>query len=401
MATIKLTIDKRRVYTDNRHPVIFRITSNTKTTSIDANVKLLAKEWDSSKRKVNKTHLNFKNLNIHLHNKLLEFEKRLLEFASKTNDLTVSELKELIVNGGSPDQINFEQFALKEIKSLREQDRYGNAQSYETALNRFIKYAGKNITLDKIDYSLICGFDSQLLKEGLVRNSVSVYMRELRALLNIAIKKKLMDRSLYPFNDYKIKTEKTVSRAITKSDIQKIKNLELEEGSELWHSRNIFFLIFNLIGISFTDLALLKQSSIQRERVVYKRRKGGKIYSIKINDEAKRLFSIYKKEDSKYLISHFRLDNTLKSEEKEEIALRLQTCNKFLKRLGEKLEFQIPLTTYVARYSWANIAKSLGYSKDLISEALGHSYGNQITGIYLDNYGSEVIDEMNEKVTGS
>ena len=79
----------------------------------------------------------------------------------------------------------------------------------------------------------------------------------------------------------------------------------------------------------------------------------------------------------------------------------MQTCNKFLKRIGTALEFQISLTTYVARYSWANIAKTLGYSKDLISEALGHSYGNQITGIYLDDYGSEVIDEMNEKVTSA
>ena len=56
------------------------------------------------------------------------------------------------------------------------------------------------------------------------------------------------------------------------------------------------------------------------------------------------------------------------------------------------------LTTYYARYSWANIARKLGYSKDLIAEALGHEYGNRVTGIYLDNYDLEVIDEMNEKV---
>lgn len=97
---------------------------------------------------------------------------------------------------------------------------------------------------------------------------MSVYMRELRALLNIAIKKKLMDRIEVFIHSMiiKIKTEKTVSRAITKSDIQKIKNLELDEGSELWHSRNIFFLIFNLIGISFTDLALLKQIIFHSKR---------------------------------------------------------------------------------------------------------------------------------------
>ena len=61
----------------------------------------------------------------------------------------------------------------------------------------------------------------------------------------------------------------------------------------------------------------------------------------------------------------------------------------------------ITLTTYVSRYSWSNIAKSIGYSKDLIAEALGHEYGNQVTGIYLDNYGNEIIDKVNEAVTNS
>jgi len=58
------------------------------------------------------------------------------------------------------------------------------------------------------------------------------------------------------------------------------------------------------------------------------------------------------------------------------------------------------VSTYYARYSWANIARHLGYSKDLIAEALGHEYGNRVTGIYLDEYGNEVIDGANERVTG-
>lgn len=33
-----------------------------------------------------------------------------------------------------------------------------------------------------------------------------------------------------------------------------------------------------------------------------------------------------------------------------------------------------------------------------IAEALGHEYGNKVTGIYLDNYDLEVIDEMNDKL---
>ena len=54
------------------------------------------------------------------------------------------------------------------------------------------------------------------------------------------------------------------------------------------------------------------------------------------------------------------------------------------------------LTTYVFRYSYANVAKQLGYSKDLIAEALGHEYGNSVTGIYLEQFDLKVVDNMNQ-----
>jgi integrase len=59
------------------------------------------------------------------------------------------------------------------------------------------------------------------------------------------------------------------------------------------------------------------------------------------------------------------------------------------------------ITTYVFRYTYANIAKQLGYSKDLIAEALGHEYGNKITGIYLEHFDQSIIDEMNLCVCNS
>ena len=60
-----------------------------------------------------------------------------------------------------------------------------------------------------------------------------------------------------------------------------------------------------------------------------------------------------------------------------------------------------PLSTYVFRYSYANILKQQGYSKDLIAEALGHEYGNSVTGIYLEQFDNDVIDEMNQRVVNA
>jgi integrase/recombinase XerD len=399
MATLKLTMDTRRYSGLNKYPIIIRLTHQTKSTSITTDVKVVVEEWDSSKGRITKVHPNHKELNLKLNNRVLELEKKILQLDSKVDELNTSELKNVLLNINKLSKITFYEFATKEIQNLRDQERFGNASVYETAVNRFVGFTGKAITLDKINYNVIYDFDTKLIKEGLCRNTIAIYMREIRALLNQAIKKGMVDRKNYPFHDFKIKTEKTVNRAIKKIDLVKIKQIPLGENTVIWHSRNIFFLIYNLIGISIIDLVLLKPESIQQGRIVYRRRKTGKMYSIKITAEAQNILNIYKKEDSKYLISYFNFDEVSKSEVREQTGLRIKTCNYYLKKLGKLCDLPIPLTTYVARYTWANVSKSLGYPKDQIAEALGHEYGNRITGIYLDNYGNEVIDEMNKKVT--
>ncbi len=398
MATLKLTIDGARSYADGRVRVIYRLTQNDQTTRIGSGVKVLKEDWDPLKCRINKTHPKSKELNLLLSTRLLELEKKLL-LMTFTDDLTITELRDALLSNGENTKVLFTDFTKKEIKSLRDKGRFGNAQSYETALNRLIKFAGEDLCVDMISYTLLKDFDTQLIVEGLSRNTVAVYMREIRALMNIAIRKKIIEPNLYPFNSYKIKTEKTVSRAVTIKDLRKLQEAALEENTTMWHSRNIFFLIFNLIGISFIDLALLKKSSIQQGRIVYRRRKTGKIYSIKITAEAERIMNLYKDENNDYLISYLSIGETEKAEEREAIGLKLKTCNKYLKKLGKQMELPIPLTTYVARYSWANVAKSLGYPKDQIAEALGHEYGNRITGIYLDDYGNDVIDAVNKHVS--
>lgn len=54
------------------------------------------------------------------------------------------------------------------------------------------------------------------------------------------------------------------------------------------------------------------------------------------------------------------------------------------------------LTSYVFRYSYANLAKQMGYSKDIIAEALGYKYRIAVTGIYLEQFDQEIVDRMNQ-----
>jgi len=254
MATLKLTIDKRRSYDDGRYPIVFRLTSLQQSTSIKTDVKLRLKEWDSTKNKVTKVHPDHTSLNLHLKNRLLELERKLLDITFQSADAKVGELKETLLGEKKQQNLSFKEFAENEIQILKDQERFGNANCYQSAVNRLLKFIGGDITIDKITYSLIVDFDAHLIKQGICKNTVAIQMRELRALINKAIHKGLLDRNKYPFAGYKIRTEKTVSRAITIADMQKLHKEVLVPNTGMWHSRNIFFLIFNLIGISFIDL---------------------------------------------------------------------------------------------------------------------------------------------------
>lgn len=55
----------------------------------------------------------------------------------------------------------------------------------------------------------------------------------------------------------------------------------------------------------------------------------------------------------------------------------------------------MPLTTYIARHSWASIAKSKNVPVNVISDALGHD-SIATTQIYLATIDASTIDKANE-----
>jgi integrase/recombinase XerD len=399
MATLKLTIDKRFLNKDKRYPIVIRITSEGKSATIPTKVNVTETEWDNESRRVLNTHTNHKKLNLVLQKKLVELETKLLELRLSGISADVVQLKAELIGKPKSNGHNLKTFAEAEIKLLKEQGRFGNAQAYQSAINKFLEYTGNSIRFEEVTYNLLTDFETALLKSGLKKNSIAMYMRELRAIYNKAILKGLVAESKYPFKNFRIKLDKTPSRAVTKADLEKIRQLDLIPNSPAWHARNVFFLIFNLIGISLVDLVFLERKNVINDRIIYTRRKTGKLYSIKLTKEAKALLKIYSTDTCYYLSNIIGEAEIPKSKQNYHVNLLTKRLNNALKKMGETAKIPVPITTYVARYSWANIAKSLGYSKDLIAEALGHEYGNRVTGIYLDNYGNEVIDEVNNNVT--
>lgn len=68
-----------------------------------------------------------------------------------------------------------------------------------------------------------------------------------------------------------------------------------------------------------------------------------------------------------------------------------------LKQIGRELDLPIPLTMYVARHSWASIARDKQISLAVISEGLGHD-NERTTQIYLSTIDTMTLDAANRKV---
>ncbi len=401
MVYYKLILDTRRKRTDNIYPVVIRITFNRTHSTITTGVRLKEQHWDSVSQLVNKNNQNFQTINKSISETYLKVQRAILKL-HESNEFSFDslrlELSDKPIVKLKP--ITFQQFSNQLIRELHQINKTGNALIYQTASNRLQNYANNdNLTFNDINYTFLEGFKRQLITENVKQNSISNYLRTIRAIYNRAIKAKIIDRAHYPFTEVTIKTERTAKRAVLINDIQKLYNLQLKENSREWHARNYFFLSFSLIGISFSDMAYLKPSNIVQGRLVYRRRKTHKEYSIKLTSTAQDIINRYQGKNEKYII-HILPGNIIEDSliAKRYIRQWIKTTNKWMNKLGEECGLTELLTTYVARHTWATTAKRMGFSNELIAEAMGHEYGNKITNIYLDNFEQSVIDELNEKV---
>ena len=71
--------------------------------------------------------------------------------------------------------------------------------------------------------------------------------------------------------------------------------------------------------------------------------------------------------------------------------------NRKLKKIAARAGLTTPLTMYVARQSWASIAKTKNISIGIISEAMGHD-SETTTQIYLSSIQTNQIDNANRNI---
>lgn len=416
MATsIYLKLNEKRKRKDNSYPIVFEIIHNRKNTQISTGFAVLKTNWNMKNNLVKKDCITVpysKIVNQKLHERLGEMMKIIAESNPATlNSMSVTDLKGLL-HSLKKRNISFVDYANNLIKSLKKEDKINSARLFQETLNFLIKATKhKALPFSMINVKMLNRLETTYMKvPNNHYNGLSVHLRCIRNIYNKAISDNIVPESTYPFrrsshdkDKYKIKTEKTKKRAISKDLI-----IELEEFAQNTENQilkkhiKIFLFSFYMRGMNFTDIAKLKKSSVINDTYLqFRRSKTKREFVIKIGEKAWNIlhyFEFSNKLNSDYLfpiIKHETSELVTK-----DIRNGTQNTNKYLKQISRELKLSINLTTYVSRHSWATIADKAGIDRHIISKGLGHA-DLQTTNIYIDDIVSnDDLLEADDIITG-
>lgn len=275
-----------------------------------------------------------------------------------------------------------------------QQNKLRLAETYQSALNSFCLYINKvEILMEDIDSKMIEGYESYLKQKKLTLNTISFYMRILRAIYNRAVKSGVIaDKK--PFDHVFTTMTKTAKRAIPIQIIQKIAQAHITNKNEAL-ARDLFLFSFYTRGMSFVDIAYLKKTDLNNTYLIYKRKKTGQELKIAWRKEMQELVDRNSSKDGIHLLGI--LDENSKKSLRFQYHYTQCIINTALKRLGKQLNLETNLTMYVARHSWATIARKKNIPLSVICDGMGHN-SEKTTQIYLQSVDAEAIDRCNDKL---
>lgn len=382
---------------DGTFPIKVRITKDRKSVMVNVGFSVAPEDWQNER--VAKRAVNAVQKNAMLNRWIGEIDGVLLDYErnGKLQKMTLTEIVgivETIVKGESKKAKRLDFASVLNEFLERKNFRASTRELYESTCAKVQEYE-KGLTFEHITARWLEGFDAWLAKGGMKINSRGIHMRNIRAVVNYAIDEEYT--SNYAFRKFQIKKEETEKRSLTIEQLRELMNYPLEEYQEIY--RDMFMLMFYMVGVNAIDLFSAKKEQVQNGRLVYKRAKTGTLYSILIQPEAKEIIDRYKGKGD-YLLSV--MDNYANYKD------FLHRMNWNLRRIGyterkgrggkKIITSAYPdISSYWSRHTWATIAAELDVPIEVISHALGHKIGSDVTAIYV-KFNRMKVDEANRKV---
>ncbi|REL24225.1 site-specific integrase [Rhodohalobacter sp. SW132] len=402
MAQISATLAKHKKNKNGHCPIYLRISDSRSTKYISIKESISESHWNDNKSNVRKSHPREDDLNNLIQQKLSILQSIITRLKTKGQPCTSLIIKKSYNEYHQPTNQenevsgNFFAFSDKTIENLEKRQKFFTHRRYKSVFKKLKAYCNNKLPYDQLTVGFLREYETHLIQEYKNSpNTVKSNFNVIRAILYKAIDEDEFPQEKNPF--FKFSPAKGYSdsnKKLSLEEIQKIENLELEKGSLLCNTRNYFLFSFYSAGIRFSDIAKMKIDNIKDGRLVYKMSKTGTTKNIKLMPQALKILDQYPK-DNPYGFLFPVLD--IKKDLSDTMVLhgnissKNALINKYLKKIASLAEIQTKISFHMARHSFADLARTQGWSIYDISKALGHK-NIKVTERYLKKFDTEGLD---------
>ena len=399
MASIKVKFRPSAI-ADKEGTIYYQILHDRKPRQLLTKYKIFPSEWNEKRSMIIATEENERRAFIISIRELIRWDiERLKKIHHKLDATGLTYTADDIINEFNRCRHDYSLFNFMEsiIIKLKQNGKFRTSETYRSTLNSFKTFRqGEDIMLDCLTSKIMEDYEAWQRKRGLTPNTISFYTRILRATYNRAVDDGIIENH-NPFRHVYTGVDKTVKRALPLHTIKRIKSLDLSLNPVLDLARDMFIMSFYLRGMSFIDMAFLKNTDLKNAYITYRRRKTGQQLTIEWTKEMQLILDKYPKNQSDYLLPIICKSNTNEWYAYRNVGYNI---NHNLKIIANMLDITIPLTLYVARHSWASIAKAKGIPLSVISKGMGHD-NETTTQIYLDSIDNSTVYKANNLIISS
>lgn len=392
MATVQVKFRKSTLPA-GRGSIYYQVAHRGRIQRIRTPIRLTAEEWESARRALTDSAPR-SIVQFRIDRDVAELRRLAQRLERSDAEFDVAEVARCFRQ--PPHEPTILAFMRREIELLQHGRRYGTARNYRRAMNSLAVYLeGEDLPFRALTESLVGEYCANLERRGVVRNTVSFYMRILRSVYNKAVRQHLVEQT-YPFRGVYTGVDRTRKRAVDERVIVRLYHLDLHHSASLMRARDYFIFSYCTRGMAFVDMAYLRKTNIRNGTISYVRHKTRQQLSVRIEPVVQQILDRYADPTTPYVFP------ILRTEDPAAAFLQYQTAlnyyNRQLKRLSALLGLDCSLSSYTARHSWATATRNHDIPISVISAGMGHT-SERTTQIYLSLLENSVIDRANRQIT--
>ena len=299
---------------------------------------------------------------------------------------------------------SFTSFMKQVAVDLQQSGNLGTAHVYRSSLNAILVFQeSESVEFREITPEWLKHFEGSLRARGCSWNTVSTYLRTLRAVYNRAVDAGLIAGEYRLFSVVFTGVKSEQKRALKAEEMHCLLDAKELPGN-IRQSRDLLSLMLHLQGMPFTDLIHLHRDDLRTDLsghtlLTCRRQKTGSELQVSVTDEAMKLINLYRSTDptSPYLLRF--LDGKLGGEVVyREYCRQLRILNYGLLKLASYSGLKVlKVSSYTARHTWATLAKYCQIPEEMISEGLGHS-SLEVTRTYLKSFEGGEMAKANQMI---